>query len=78
MVMSSFKKFGLLAMVAVMVLMLAACGSGSSSKDSSSSDGKKTLTVSVDEGYAKYIDKIKTKFEKDNDVTVKVVKKRHV
>lgn len=75
MVMSSFKKFGLLAMVAVMVLMLAACGGGSSSKDSSSSDGKKTLTVSVDEGYAKYVDKIKSKFEKDNDVTVKVVKK---
>lgn len=62
--------------VFVLIMMLAACGSsGSSSGDS---NGKKTLTVSVDSSnaaYATFVNSIKGKFEKQNNVTVKIVKK---
>ncbi|WP_010632409.1 extracellular solute-binding protein [Sporolactobacillus vineae] len=59
-----------------LIMTLAACGSGTSS--GASSGTKKVLTVSVDPSvatYATYINRIKGKFEKANNVTVKVVKK---
>ncbi|WP_239255811.1 extracellular solute-binding protein [Listeria ilorinensis] len=67
------KKMGISLLVAGLSLSLAACGGGSSS-GKSSSDGK-TLTVSVDSGYKKYINDIKGDFEKENDVKIKVVEK---
>lgn len=59
-----------------MVLTLAACGSSSSS--SSASGGKKVLTVSVDSSnaaYGQFVKDISGKFEKANNVTIKIVKK---
>ncbi|RYL95615.1 extracellular solute-binding protein [Sporolactobacillus sp. THM7-4] len=58
-----------------LVMTLAACGSGGSS---GSSGSKKVLTVSVDSSntaYASFVNSVKGKFEKENNVTVKVVKK---
>ncbi|EST12907.1 extracellular solute-binding protein [Sporolactobacillus laevolacticus] len=58
-----------------LVFTLAACGSGGSS---GGNGAKKTLTVSVDSAnaaYAEFVNSIKGKFEKENNVTVKVVKK---
>ncbi len=55
-----------------LVMMLAACGAGDSK------NGKNTLVVSVDssnKAYAEFVNSVKGKFEKENNVTVKVVKK---
>nr|WGD69909.1 extracellular solute-binding protein [Bacillus subtilis] len=68
-----FKKgFAILA-ASFLAIYFAAC---SSSKNPASADGKKVLTVSVEETYKEYIESIKTKFEKENDVTVKIVEKQ--
>ncbi|NPC91721.1 extracellular solute-binding protein [Bacillus sp. WMMC1349] len=66
------KKVFALLLVAILTFGMAAC---SSSKKTGSSDGKKVLTVSVEEKYKDYIEKIKTDFEKKNDVTVEIVEK---
>ncbi|MEC1752809.1 maltodextrin ABC transporter substrate-binding protein [Bacillus mojavensis] len=68
-----FKKAFALLTASVLTFGLAAC---SSSKDPASSDGKKVLTVSVEETYKEYIESIKAKFEKENDVTIKIVEKQ--
>nr|WGD72900.1 hypothetical protein P5668_13935 [Bacillus subtilis] len=69
-----FKKgFAILAASFLAIGTFAAC---SSSKNPASADGKKVLTVSVEETYKEYIESIKTKFEKENDVTVKIVEKQ--
>lgn len=66
------KGFAILA-ASFLAIGLAAC---QSSKNPASADGKKVLTVSVEETYKEYIESIKTKFEKENDVTVKIVEKQ--
>ncbi|MFC6314100.1 extracellular solute-binding protein [Lapidilactobacillus achengensis] len=67
---------GLAALTATVALSLAACGNSSSSdKKSATSSESKTLTISVDKGYKKYVNKIKGKFEKDNNVKIKMVNK---
>ncbi|EGP5574516.1 extracellular solute-binding protein [Enterococcus faecium] len=53
---------------------LAACGNGNSSAEGDTEEGK-TLTVSVDSGYKDYINEIKDRFEKENDVKIKLVEK---
>ncbi|MBO0481211.1 extracellular solute-binding protein [Candidatus Enterococcus courvalinii] len=53
---------------------LAACGSGGKSS-SKAADDEKTLTISVDSGYTDYMNEIKGKFEKENDVKIKLVEK---
>lgn len=65
---------GAIALTATVALGLAACGNSSKSSEESSAKTK-TLTVSVDKGYRKYINKIKGKFEKDNNVKIKMVNK---
>ncbi|KAA6447623.1 extracellular solute-binding protein [Bacillus swezeyi] len=70
--MAHFKKGIALFLASVLTFGLAAC---SSSKDAASSGGKKVLTVSVEETYRNYVESIKADFEKENDVTVKIVEK---
>lgn len=53
---------------------LAACGNGGKS-NSKAADDEKTLTISVDSGYTDYMNEIKGKFEKENDVKIKLVEK---
>ncbi len=72
------KKFLSAFLIFSLMMALAACGSSGSSGNNSG--GKKVLTVSVDSssaniGYVKYVNSIKGKFAKENNVTVKVVKK---
>ncbi|WP_159544143.1 extracellular solute-binding protein [Streptococcus halichoeri] len=57
------------------VLTLTACTSGGTkdAKKTKEADGK-TIVVSVDEGYADYINSIKGDFEKEHKITVKVKK----
>lgn len=66
----NWKKLAVGTLSLASVATLAACGSSSSSKESGSDS--KTLTISVDTGYTKYIDSIKEKFEKENGVKIKV------
>lgn len=73
--MKHFKKLVSVILIFGLVFTLAACGSGESSGDK---NAKKTLTVSVDSSnsaYAQFVNSIKGKFEKENNVTIKVVKK---
>ncbi|MGN9863861.1 extracellular solute-binding protein [Bacillus swezeyi] len=70
--MAHFKKGIALFLASVLTFGLAAC---SNSKDAASSGGKKVLTVSVEETYRNYVESIKADFEKENDVTVKIVEK---
>ncbi|WP_307893526.1 extracellular solute-binding protein [Bacillus swezeyi] len=70
--MAHLKKGIALFLALVLTFGLAAC---SSSKDAASSGGKKVLTVSVEETYRNYVESIKADFEKENDVTVKIVEK---
>lgn len=75
--MKVLKKLFVLTLIFSITFALSACGGKKETNDNSSSDsgGKKTLTVSVEEKYADYINSIKGDFEKQNDVTVKIVKK---
>lgn len=68
------KKIGLGALSLGFIGGLAACGNGGSSTAANEEDGK-TLTISVDSGYKDYVNEIKTKFEEDNDVKIKLVEK---
>ncbi|MFN2747987.1 MULTISPECIES: extracellular solute-binding protein [Bacillus] len=70
--MTHFKKGFALMLASVLTFGLSAC---SGSKEAASSDGKKVLTVSVEETYKEYVESIKTDFEKENDVKVKIVEK---
>ncbi len=72
----SFKKVGLGLLVAGVALSLAACGGAKekAKEEASQSDGK-TLNVSVDKGYTKYLEAIKGDFEKEHDVTVKITER---
>lgn len=56
-------------------LVLAGC-SGGKTDDKKAAGDNKTLTVSVEEIYKPYVESIKDKFEKDNDVQVKIVTKQ--
>lgn len=56
-------------------LVLAGC-SGGKTDDKKAAGDNKTLTVSVEEIYKPYVESIKDKFEKDNDVKVKIVTKQ--
>lgn len=67
------KKLGIGLLSVGMLAALAACGSGSSTKDNT--EEEKTLTISVDSGYKEFVNDIKEQFEKDNDVTIKLVEK---
>ncbi|MBY5034124.1 extracellular solute-binding protein [Streptococcus gallolyticus] len=67
----NWKKLAVGTLSLASVATLAACGNSSSSSKESGSDSK-TLTISVDTGYTKYIDSIKEKFEKENGVKIKV------
>lgn len=75
--MKVFKKLFVLTLVLGVIMALAACGGSKKTNSGSSQDsgGKKTLTVSVEEKYADYVNSIKGDFEKKNNCTVKVVKK---
>ncbi|EIA20851.1 extracellular solute-binding protein [Listeria fleischmannii] len=68
------KKLGVLGLATGLVLSLAACGGGASDDKASSGDAK-TLTISVDSGYKKYMDAIKGDFEKENNAKIKIVEK---
>ncbi|MGX7014368.1 extracellular solute-binding protein [Vagococcus silagei] len=68
------KRFGLGLLTAGVALTLVACG-GSKDKKEASKEDSNTLTVSVDKGYIKYLEKIKGDFEKENKVKVKLVEK---
>lgn len=58
------------------LLSLSACGSDDKKSSEDNSNKSKTLTVSVEQdNYAKFVNNVKGKFEKDNGVKVKVVKK---
>lgn len=72
----SFKKIGLGVLATGLILTLAACGGAKdkAKEEASASDGK-TLTVSVDKGYIKYLKEIKGEFEKENDVTIKLTER---
>lgn len=76
---STFKKIGLgLASISALMVLGACSSSGSKtdgSNDANSSSDSKTLTISVDKGYTEYMNAIKGQFEKDNDVTIKLVEK---
>lgn len=62
-------------MAALTVVALGACSpKGSQKKAEPTSEGA-VLQVSVAKGYTKFVDEIKEKFEKDNQVTVKVTEK---
>ncbi|MGY3765430.1 extracellular solute-binding protein [Vagococcus vulneris] len=69
-----FKRFGLGLLTAGVALTLVACGS---SKGDEKADSKKsdTLTVSVDKGYIKYLEKVKGEFEKENKIKIELVEK---
>lgn len=72
--MKHIKKIVSAILVLGLVFSLAACSSGSSGGNGT----KKTLTVSVDSAnsaYAEFVNSIKGKFEKENNVKVKIVKK---
>lgn len=72
--MAGFVKKGLALLTAsVLAFCLGAC---SNSKESAGSDGKKVLTVSVEETYKKYIESIKGEFEKENHVTINIAEKQ--
>ncbi|WP_010632781.1 extracellular solute-binding protein [Sporolactobacillus vineae] len=62
-----FKKFFVGLIAFTLVFSLIGCG-----KSSSANNGKKVLTVGVESIYVPYINKIKTEFEKQNNVTIKV------
>lgn len=62
------KNAGVVAAVLGATFSLAACGN----KSSDAASAKKTITISVDKGYKNYINDIKGKFEKDNNVKVVV------
>lgn len=68
------KKLGIAALATGLALSLGACGGGASS-DKKSGDSDKTITISVDAGYKKFINEIKGDFEKDNNAKVKIVEK---
>ena len=72
----SFKKIGLGLVAAGLVLGLAACSGGKekAKEDTNKSDGK-TLTVSVDKGYVKYLEEIKGEFEKENGVKIDITER---
>lgn len=72
--MKKWRAVGMVALTATVALSLAACGNSKKSSESSSSS-EKTLTISVDKGYKKYINKIKGDFEKKNNVKIKMVNK---
>lgn len=67
-----WRNTGLVALAAIAVVGLAACGGGSSKK---ASNDEKTLKVSVSKDYVEYMNKIKTDFEKENDIKVEVIEK---
>lgn len=69
-----WKRIGLGLLATTALLTLAACGGGKDKKDAGKSDDK-TLEVSVDKGYVKFINEIKEDFEKENDVTIKITEK---
>ncbi|ASB87410.1 extracellular solute-binding protein [Bacillus sonorensis] len=71
--MAHVKKGFALLLAAVLTFGLAAC---SGSKDTAGSGGKKVLTVSVEETYKNDVESIKDEFEKENDVTIKIVEKQ--
>lgn len=83
------KRLVALGLAGAMVFSLAACGNNDddkgsdTSKDSSNSkqeskvtntDGA-TLRISVAEGYLKYMDEVKGKFEEENNVTIEVIER---
>lgn len=75
---NKWKKFGTGLLLGASMLALVACGSSSSKdKDGGTKDAEasKELSVSVDKGYVEYIEGIKGDFEKENDITIKVIEK---
>ncbi|MGX7419767.1 extracellular solute-binding protein [Carnobacterium gallinarum] len=71
----SFKKIALGLVSAGVILSLVACGNGKDTKKDAAADDNKSLTISVAQGYVKYVNDIKADFEKENDVKIKVVEK---
>ena len=69
-----WKRIGLGLLATSALLTLVACGGGKDKKAASKSDDK-TLEISVDKGYVKFIEEIKGDFEKENDVTIKITEK---
>ena len=69
-----WKRIGLGLLATTAMLTLVACGGGKDKKEASKEDSK-TLEVSVDKGYVKYLEAIKGDFEKENGVTVKIIEK---
>ncbi|MBO0475813.1 extracellular solute-binding protein [Vagococcus sp. DIV0080] len=69
-----WKRIGLGLLATTAMLTLVACGGGKDKKEASKEDSK-TLEVSVDKGYVKYLEEIKGDFEKENGVTVKIIEK---
>ncbi|EIY8109112.1 extracellular solute-binding protein [Enterococcus gallinarum] len=69
----NWKKFSAVCIVSLGVIGLSACGGDSEKKASSSSE--KSLEVSVPTEYVKYINDVKSEFEKDKGISVKVIEK---
>ena len=72
--MNKMKKIGLGLLTLSAVVALTACGGSKTSKKEAESSSD-TLTVSVDKGYIKYLEKVKGNFEKENDIKIKLVEK---
>ncbi|UUV98737.1 extracellular solute-binding protein [Vagococcus luciliae] len=72
--MNKMKKIGLGLLTLSAVVALTACGGSKTSKKETESSSD-TLTVSVDKGYIKYLEKVKGDFEKENDIKIKLVEK---
>ncbi len=67
----NLKKLSIGTLTVASALTLAACGNNGD-KPVENADGSKTLKISVDEGYENYINSIKEKFEKENNVKIEL------
>lgn len=73
----TLKKLVLGGLVLSTAVILTACGGSKDSKkdDTKKGDGDDKFTISVAEGYVKYVNDIKEDFEKEHDVKIEVVEK---
>lgn len=71
----SLKKVGLGLLVSGLALTLVACGSSKEKAKEDASGDNKTLQISVDKGYIKYLEELKGDFEKENDVKIELTER---
>lgn len=70
---NKWKNIGLILLTTIALIGTTACSKGNNSKETTSDE--KTLKVSVSKDYIEYMNKIKTEFEKENDIKVEVTEK---